>query len=150
MKLFFVLLLSTLSNPAFSQWRLPSFGNDSTGGLRAVWTCETNNRGEMPTEKEVEIYYDDFGKMKFRPDIFQLKSNPINEIRGLFGRKRGNEDVDQCLRTFLNTIPQAIGTYQRTQCEGLRIPTCSRVPEEILSDVKGSIRDSKFYDRYAR
>lgn len=148
MKLLFVLLFATLSYSAFAQWRLPSFGNDSTGGLRAVWSCQTSDRGEMPAEKEVEIYYDEYGTMKFRPDIFRMKFNPLNEINKLIGRRRGSSDVDQCLRTFINTIPQAIRTYQATQCEGLTIPTCARIPAEIITDVQSSLRSSPFYNRY--
>lgn len=149
MKLIFCLLFAVLSLPAFAQWRLPFFERDTNpGGLRAVWSCQTSHRGEMPSEKEVEIYYDDFGTMKFRPDIFKLKFNPLNEVNNLIGRKRESTDVDECLRSFLKNLPRTIETYQASQCEGLTILSCSRKPAQIFSDLQTSIRNSNFYNKY--
>lgn len=148
MKLLIVFLFTAFSLPAIAQWRLPNFGSSSTGGLRAVWSCDTKNRGNMPKEKEVEIYYDEDGTMNFRPDIFKLGFNPLNALGSLIGKKKQSSDVDQCLRAFLNTIPQAITAYQSTQCEGLAIQTCLREPSEIIRDTRQTVKRSKFYSKY--
>lgn len=109
MKLIPIFVCMFLASNARADWKLPKFNTSifsskSSNDLRVVWSCPTENRGEMPKEKEVRISYDVSGKVKFKPNIFKQGFNLVN----LFKKKRSSSDVDQCLKTFLDTLPQAI------------------------------------------
>lgn len=151
MKLFFILIF-IFSVDAFAQWRLPRFNrsDDSYGGLRVVWSCPTLNRGDMPEEREVEISYDDFGRVSFRPDIFKPSMNPIRAIRNLFGRRNSSGDVGECLRSFITSLPEAVNIYQQSQCSGMATLVCTRSGVEITRDTGSAIRRSSFYRKYER
>ncbi len=148
MKLFTLLILTIFSITASADWSLPRFNRDdnSNGGLRAVWSCPVN-RGDMPEMSEVEIYYDTDGQIAFRPDLFGRSLNPINAIRRLFGRKNST-NVDECLRSFMNTIPQAVANYQEARCSGSSDLVCNRTPQQIFQEAGRKIRSSHFFTKY--
>lgn len=152
MKLSVFIIISLLSFEALARdWRLPFFNSsdDSSGGLRTVWSCPTNNRGEMPDEREVEIYYDENQQLRFRPDIFNPAINPVRMVTGLFSRRRSSSDVDECLRSFLTTLPNSIQSYQSSECREVRDIACTRGASDIAADVGRKIRNSSFFSKYA-
>ena len=133
-------------------FKLPRFDrfDNSRGGLRAVWSCPTGNRGNMPEEKEIRFSYDKNGNLKFSPDIFKKKFDPIKAISSLFGggKERPSSDLDECLRAFLNTIPTAVTDYQQSRCSGSSDLICLRSSSDISTDVAVKIRQSNFYGKY--
>ncbi|MFL5783001.1 MAG: hypothetical protein ACJ76H_00245, partial [Bacteriovoracaceae bacterium] len=150
MKLTVLFILGLYSLSATAEWRLPRFNrnDESTGGLRVVWSCPSANRGVMPEEREVEIYYDENGEVKFRPDIFRAHTNALAAITGIF-KKKSSSDVDECLRSFLQNIPQTITEYQNSQCNNSQTAVCSKSNSDISTDVARAVRESKFYQKYA-
>jgi hypothetical protein len=145
MKLITLTLFALFSISAFADWSLPRFNrnDNSNGGLRTVWSCPVN-RGDMPELKEVEIYYTADRQLAFRPNIFRGSFNPF----GLFGRRRPSSNVDECLRSFMNTIPQAVANYQEARCSGSSDPVCTRSAQDITLDAGRKIRTTSFYNKY--
>ncbi|MES2528520.1 MAG: hypothetical protein V4598_15660 [Bdellovibrionota bacterium] len=149
MKLFTLVFFTIFSLSAFADWGLPRFNrnDNSTGGLRTVWSCP-GNRGDMPEQREVEIYYDENRQLAFRPDLFGRSMNPLNALRSLFGRKKDSSNVDECLRSFLATIPQAVANYQEARCSGSSDLVCTRPGADVSLDAGRKIRSSAFYSKY--
>ncbi len=144
MKLFTLVFITIFSLSAFADWGLPRFNrnDNSNGGLRTVWTCPVN-RGDMPEQREVEIFYNADGQLSFRPDIFGRSMNPLNALRSLFGGRRNSSGVDECLRSFMNTIPQAVANYQEARCSGSSELVCTRAAQDITLDAGRKIASGR-------
>ena len=149
MKLITFILTALFSISAFTEERFPRFNRDdvSTGGLRTVWSCPIN-RGDMPELREVEIFYETDGKIAFRPDIFRASSNAITALESFFSGRKSSSNVDECLRSFMSTIPQAVANFQAARCSGSPDLTCTKSAQDILLEAGRKIRRSSFYRRY--
>ncbi len=145
MKRMTLAIFTLFSLSAFADWNLPRFnrGDATNGGLRTVWSC-TGNRGDMPEQRELEIYYTPNGQLAFRPDIFRGSFNLLK----LFSRRRDSSNVDECLRAFLSTIPEVVANYQESRCSGSSELVCTKTAAEISLDAGRKIRTSSFYNKY--
>jgi hypothetical protein len=145
MKLIILTFSTLFSVSVFADWDLPRFNRNDTsnGGLRTVWSCPVN-RGDMPELREVEIYYAPNGQLAFRPDIFRGSFSLFR----IFRKRRSSANVDECLRSFMITIPQAVSNYQEARCSGSSDPVCNLSAQQISGDASRKIRTSSFYKKY--
>ncbi len=126
----------------FLLFQFSSVFAETTTGVNLKWSCDKENRGELPKEKDIVAYYDQQGLLKFKPDVFKMPFRPFEIFK-----QRGTSDIADCLKKFTAQIPNALSFY-KLSCDGRPEKLCIQSDEAISADLKMSIRGSKFYSKY--
>jgi hypothetical protein len=116
--------------------------DNSANGVQLHWSCEKEQRGQLPPNKDIVAYYNDEGELKFKPDIFKLSFRLFDIFI-----PHGTADLAGCVKNFTNQLSSAISGYQ-SNCQGRSDKLCTKNAVEVAGDTKKAIRSSKFYRKY--